>query len=281
MAAAWGAAAEVPQNGMKPGVVVVTQSAAVMSGFWSVPPPARAEEDVAGRDRAPVRVEEDPPGAVRAVGLDRVRRPAGEGAAARGADVGRGHGDGAVAAVVAEDRPRGGEGQPSPVGVAPEGLGRARPAHDHDPLAGEPEAHDLERVHGRDGLVVDRAVQDGREGGVEEEEVVVGGGPPERVRPLQGDGGGRVGRERVGVRRASAREAVEAVDRQALPRPTPVIAGDRRAAVDEVAFPRAGRAGVQPAGVAGRAEEEGAARPSPCSRPARSPRPGTPPRRST
>ena len=40
MAAAWGAAAEVPQKERNPGVVVVTQSAAVTSGFLrSRPPP--------------------------------------------------------------------------------------------------------------------------------------------------------------------------------------------------------------------------------------------------
>ena len=39
MAAAWGAAADVPQKVVKPGVVVIPQSAAVMSGFWSVSPP--------------------------------------------------------------------------------------------------------------------------------------------------------------------------------------------------------------------------------------------------
>jgi hypothetical protein len=43
MAAAWGAAAEVPQNEVNPGVVVVTQSAAVMSGFWSSRPPPEAK----------------------------------------------------------------------------------------------------------------------------------------------------------------------------------------------------------------------------------------------
>ena len=37
--AAWGAAAEVPKKGRKPGVLVKTPSAAVMSGFWRVVPP--------------------------------------------------------------------------------------------------------------------------------------------------------------------------------------------------------------------------------------------------
>jgi hypothetical protein len=44
MAAVWGAAAEVSQNGLKGGAgyAVVTQSAAVMSGFRrSRPPPAK------------------------------------------------------------------------------------------------------------------------------------------------------------------------------------------------------------------------------------------------
>ena len=39
IAPACGAAAEVPQNGSKPGVEVCTQSAAVMSGFWRTAPP--------------------------------------------------------------------------------------------------------------------------------------------------------------------------------------------------------------------------------------------------
>ena len=39
MAAAWGAAADVPQNGEKPGVEVVTQSAAAKSGFCTTSPP--------------------------------------------------------------------------------------------------------------------------------------------------------------------------------------------------------------------------------------------------
>ena len=39
MAAAVGAAAEVPQNGMKPGVEVDPQSAAAMSTLFSVVPP--------------------------------------------------------------------------------------------------------------------------------------------------------------------------------------------------------------------------------------------------
>ena len=39
MAAAVGAAAEVPQNGMNPGVVVVPQSAAAMSTLFRVVPP--------------------------------------------------------------------------------------------------------------------------------------------------------------------------------------------------------------------------------------------------
>ncbi len=41
MAAAWGAAAEVPKNGLKPGIAAeeVTPSAAVMSGFWRTVPP--------------------------------------------------------------------------------------------------------------------------------------------------------------------------------------------------------------------------------------------------
>jgi len=46
MAAAWGAAAEVPQNGLNPGVEVITQSAAVMSGFWRTVPPV--EEKLPG-----------------------------------------------------------------------------------------------------------------------------------------------------------------------------------------------------------------------------------------
>jgi hypothetical protein len=43
MAAAWAAAAEVPQNGLKPGVAVATQSAAVRSGFRSSMPPPEAK----------------------------------------------------------------------------------------------------------------------------------------------------------------------------------------------------------------------------------------------
>ena len=39
IAAACGAAADVPQNGWKPGVAVATQSAAARSGFWSSEPP--------------------------------------------------------------------------------------------------------------------------------------------------------------------------------------------------------------------------------------------------
>ena len=39
MAAAWGAEAEVPQNGKKPGVAVFTQSAAVISGLARTMPP--------------------------------------------------------------------------------------------------------------------------------------------------------------------------------------------------------------------------------------------------
>ena len=39
MAAAWGAAAEVPQNLVCPGQEVTTQSAAVMSGFCRTRPP--------------------------------------------------------------------------------------------------------------------------------------------------------------------------------------------------------------------------------------------------
>jgi hypothetical protein len=39
MAPAWGAAAEVPQKGVKVASVVLTQSAAVMSGFCSRRPP--------------------------------------------------------------------------------------------------------------------------------------------------------------------------------------------------------------------------------------------------
>src|SRR5262249_59771789 len=38
-AAAWGAAAEVPKNGLKPGTPVVTPSADVMSGFARTMPP--------------------------------------------------------------------------------------------------------------------------------------------------------------------------------------------------------------------------------------------------
>ena len=38
-AAAWGAAAEVPKKGLKPGVDVITPSAAVMSGFCLRTPP--------------------------------------------------------------------------------------------------------------------------------------------------------------------------------------------------------------------------------------------------
>src|ERR1035437_10264282 len=40
MAAAWGAAAEVPKKGRKPGVFVETPSAAAKSGFCKVWPPA-------------------------------------------------------------------------------------------------------------------------------------------------------------------------------------------------------------------------------------------------
>ena len=39
MAAACGAAADVPQNGLNPGVEVITQSAAAMSGFCRTVPP--------------------------------------------------------------------------------------------------------------------------------------------------------------------------------------------------------------------------------------------------
>ena len=48
MAAAVGAAAEVPQNGMKPGVVVVPQSPAAMSTFCRVVPPLVANSRLPG-----------------------------------------------------------------------------------------------------------------------------------------------------------------------------------------------------------------------------------------
>jgi hypothetical protein len=39
IAAACGAAADVPKNGLKPGVAVITPSAAAISGFWRTSPP--------------------------------------------------------------------------------------------------------------------------------------------------------------------------------------------------------------------------------------------------
>src|SRR5262245_6719074 len=48
MAAAWGAAAEVPKNGRKPGVFANTASAAVTSGFCSVVPPLVAKRTLPG-----------------------------------------------------------------------------------------------------------------------------------------------------------------------------------------------------------------------------------------
>ena len=58
IAAACGAAAEVPQNVEKPGVAVDTQVAAVRSGFCSNFPPV--EEKLPDCDRSAVWLEEDP-----------------------------------------------------------------------------------------------------------------------------------------------------------------------------------------------------------------------------
>ena len=48
MAPAWGAAAEVPQKLAKPGTEVLTQSAAVKSGFCSTLPPFVAKRTFPG-----------------------------------------------------------------------------------------------------------------------------------------------------------------------------------------------------------------------------------------
>ncbi len=52
MAAACGAAAEVPLKEAKPGTEVVTSSAAAMSGFWRMAPPV--EETLPGVMAAPL-----------------------------------------------------------------------------------------------------------------------------------------------------------------------------------------------------------------------------------
>jgi hypothetical protein len=46
IAAAWGAAADVPKKGLKPGAAQLTPSAAVTSGFWKTCPPV--EEKLPG-----------------------------------------------------------------------------------------------------------------------------------------------------------------------------------------------------------------------------------------
>lgn len=49
MAAAWGAAADVPKKVLNPGVEVLTPSAAAISGFWrSLPPVERKLPGVTG-----------------------------------------------------------------------------------------------------------------------------------------------------------------------------------------------------------------------------------------
>ena len=54
MAAAWGAAAEVPGKEAKPGTEVETSSAAARSGFWRRTPPV--EEKSPGVSAVPSRV---------------------------------------------------------------------------------------------------------------------------------------------------------------------------------------------------------------------------------
>ena len=63
MAAACGAAADVPQNGEKPGVAVDTHAAAARSGFCRTSPPV--DEKVPRRDRRTIGLEEDAARSVR------------------------------------------------------------------------------------------------------------------------------------------------------------------------------------------------------------------------
>ena len=70
MAAACGAAEEAPQKIENPGVVVRTQVAAVMSGFWISFSAGGGE--IARRDGGAVGLEEDPPRPVRVVAADRL-----------------------------------------------------------------------------------------------------------------------------------------------------------------------------------------------------------------
>ena len=87
MAAAWGAAAEVPVKEAKPGTEVETSSAAARSGFWRRTPPV--EEKSPGVSAVPSASKKTRRGPSRAVGFHGVCGTAGE-----GVGVGRGGIDG-------------------------------------------------------------------------------------------------------------------------------------------------------------------------------------------
>ena len=245
IAAACGAAAEVPWNVEKPGAEVETPVGCGQIRFLQQLPAGRGK--IARRDRRAIGLEEDPPRAVGAERLDRLRTVEYAASPASGTDIDSGHAHRILRSGMAEGIAGRRDLQPSSRVVETQIAIRSTRGLDND------EAVVFEFIGARasdelDGIL--RTVLGIRRAGqhvvirIDQEQVVIVRRAINRIGPLQDDGAGAAPRDPVLDR--SPTEVMCDADHY------PVYA--QRTPRGIIAFPDPGRAIVQVAAVAGRRE---------------------------